>query len=288
MPWPVGLFTNGAFVRGLFRHSEGQISLCSSPSSVTVQRGSVLRTARTRSHAAPTMVFLSSSRLVFLLSLAMLCGCSSGQVVGATSRLPATPRANATHHVHVHANHTRQLRRASNATRAQVSAGESEDGVAPPRPSGDRLDTELWGCRLMCQDEKWEPVCHRGHSGWRTFANLCWVHCSDSVFADRGGSVALNSTRADAVMTVTGMCDLSKESFEPDEQHSCIQRCAEAWGDGSQGGGGQFVMWRPACGEDGVTYTTSCFASCSGVRSAEGACQDVAPLSTRRRRSRRR
>ena len=67
-----------------------------------------------------------------------------------------------------------------------------------------------------------------------------------------------------------GQCDYASERFKPTD-HMCIQRCvmvARGVG-GAGGGGGQFAQWRPACGEDGVTYTTACFAACSGVRSAE-------------------
>lgn len=196
-----------------------------------------------------------------------------------------------------------------------------------PPLTDERLRAELWGCRVMCRDEKWNPVCHRQG----TFANECWVHCSTSVFSYRhhhssgnktynvdddgdeassgGGPVvassstngtdaraaranrgsnrtadraSTNATKARDVTTTPGPCDPSKERFRPDD-HDCIQRCVRSWSEGG-GGLGEVARWHPVCGEDGVTYTTACFADCSGVRSAEGECHDVSPLARRRRR----
>lgn len=274
-------------------------------------------------HALVTsMVSTSTPRLLFLLALATLHGGASGQVAQAVSKA-SSRRFNATQYARVNATRSQAARGVDGNGVTGVN-GESHGSVAPPPPTGDRLRAELWGCRVMCRDEKWAPVCHRGG----TFANECWVHCSTSVFssddddedvttlasssssssinvtnlrAARGGGgnhsrfsgARTNATRESVVVTTTpGMCDPSMERFRPDD-HSCIQDCVAVWGEiegggGGGGGGGQFARWRPACGEDGVTYTTACFAACSGVRSAEGACHDITPLDLRRRRRRKR
>jgi hypothetical protein len=258
------------------------------------------------------MVSPSSPCLLFLLALAILHGGADGQVVEASSRQspPAKPPpANATQPARAKQVNVTRV----NVTRVNVTRAHAEDvladdvAVAAPPPTGDRLRTELWGCRVMCRDEKWAPVCHLGG----TFANVCWVHCSTSVFPSdddtnhtevaassasssssstnvtnaraanhsRGVSerTDTNATRVQAVTTTPGMCDPSRERFRSDDQ-SCIYSCVS---------GGQFAGWRPVCGEDGVTYTTACFAGCSGVRFAEGECHDTSPLALRRRLRRR-
>ena len=122
----------------------------------------------------------------------------------------------------------------------------------PPRSSPPTLEDELFACRATCHDEAWDPVCVRG----RTYANACWSECSSAL----GGSPA----DASSSPSRAGACD-AKPSDE------CVRACVSRWGKGEEGNFG----WRPACGEDGVTYTTACFASCSGVRFARGECHDL-------------
>jgi len=253
------------------------------------------------------------------------------------------------------------VKQQANATKQAVGgAVEEGGGDGDGHGEGDGgsvgagLLAELWGCRVLCRDMAWAPVCHNGG----TFANECWVHCSTSVFLSnnhdhhdeedhveeenhnpavfafsnssssssfpssslssptqvkaqggrgnhsganaqtntntvnvtalggRGSTANTTGTSAPAAATtVPGVCDPAKDRFRHnDHDYSCHQKCVTAWpnGEGVRGGG-QFARWRPACGEDGVTYTTACFAACSGVRSAEGECHDITPLTLRRR-----
>ena len=123
----------------------------------------------------------------------------------------------------------------------------------PPRSSPPTLEDELFACRATCHDEAWDPVCVRG----RTYANACWSECSSAL----GGSPA----DASSSPSRTGACD-AKPSDE------CVRARASRGGEKARRGN---FGWRPACGEDGVTYTTACFASCSGVRFARGECHDL-------------
>lgn len=124
----------------------------------------------------------------------------------------------------------------------------------PPRSPPPTLEDELFACRATCRDEPWDPVCVRG----RTYANACWSECSAAL-----GGAPLDASSSSS-SSKAGACD-EKPSDE------CVRACVSRWGRGEEGNFG----WRPACGEDGVTYTTACFASCSGVRSARGECHDL-------------
>lgn len=263
---------------------------------------------------SPRSLFSSLPCLVFLLALSILHGHAEGQLLEATSRRKLPPRTAAGTNV------TGGLKKNVTRRHEVEVVGEEGDGsvdvVSQPQLTGDRLRAELWGCKVMCRDERWEPVCHLGG----TFANDCWSACSDSVFSHekmetenkvvastfsasppstnvtrdaRGGTksnhstavsdtTTINATRSRAVATVPGMCDPSNERFQPDD-YGCVHHCVSVSG-GDVGGGGQFARWRPVCGENGVTYTTACFAACSGVRFAEGECHDTSPLTLRRRR----
>jgi len=137
-------------------------------------------------------------------------------------------------------------------------------GSSPPRaPAPRTLEQELFACRVACQDELWDPVCV---GDTMTYANACWARCASSL------------VRTDAKMPPEparpGRCPRERS---PDG--NCVSGCVAAWGRDEVGA--PAFGWRPACGEDGVTYTTACFAGCSGVHSVEGECHDVDP---RRRR----
>ena len=142
------------------------------------------------------------------------------------------------------------------STRSNVT--EAAPLSQPPAPQL-TLEEHLFDCRVKCRDEPWNPMCHAN----TTYANACWVNCT----------AVLRDVDADAI-TSEGSCERRREDPE------CIFRCLGSFGSESGSGNGtQFARWRPACGEDGVTYTTACFASCSGVRSAEGECQDTSKRS---------
>lgn len=137
-------------------------------------------------------------------------------------------------------------------------AAASGDPSPPRAPAPRTLEQDLFACRVACQAELWDPVCV---GGTMTYANACWARCASSL------------TRADAETPPEparpGRCERERS---PDE--NCVSGCVAAWGRDEASGAPAFG-WRPVCGEDGVTYTTACFAECSGVVSAEGACHDV-------------
>jgi len=133
--------------------------------------------------------------------------------------------------------------------------------TAPKAPEPRSLEQDLFACRVACHAETWDPVCVGGNM---TYANACWTRCA-------------SSSQAETPLEVTpGKCQRERAP-EP----SCVSGCVDSWGREKKPDGTAAFAWRPACGEDGVTYTTSCFAGCSGVMSGEGECHDVDP---RRRR----
>lgn len=138
-------------------------------------------------------------------------------------------------------------------------AAASGDPSPPRAPAPRTLEQDLFACRVACQAELWDPVCV---GGTMTYANACWARCASSL------------TRADAETPPEparpGRCERERS---PDE--NCVSGCVAAWG--RDEASAPAFGWRPVCGEDGVTYTTACFAECSGVVSAEGACHDVDP-----------
>ena len=95
-------------------------------------------------------------------------------------------------------------------------------------------------------------MCHEGH----TFANACWVRCAAGAGAGAGAG-------ADADEPTRGRCDSLPDAAC---MHACLDDFRDAEGDRAR------FAWRPACGADGITYTTACFATCSGVRSVSGEC----------------
>ena len=142
------------------------------------------------------------------------------------------------------------------STRPNVTEASPLNKKPPPQLS---LEEHLFDCRVKCRDEIWNPVCHAN----TTYANDCWVNCTAGIRDVNTGAI-----------TEEGSCNRRQEDPE------CIFRCLGSFSEqsGSENHT-QFARWRPACGEDGITYTTACFASCSGVRSAEGECQDTSPRS---------
>ncbi|MBC7539906.1 MAG: hypothetical protein H7281_13880 [Bacteriovorax sp.] len=34
-------------------------------------------------------------------------------------------------------------------------------------------------------------------------------------------------------------------------------------------------LWMPVCGENGKTYSNSCFANCAGVKFVQGSCANI-------------
>jgi len=131
----------------------------------------------------------------------------------------------------------------------------------PKAPEPRTLENDLFACRVACHAETWDPVCV---GGTMTYANACWTRCASS----------LSRSDAETLPVTPGKCE-NERNPEP----SCLSSCVNAWGDENDGSAA--FGWRPVCGEDGVTYTTACFARCSGVMSGEGECHDVDP---RRRR----
>ena len=140
------------------------------------------------------------------------------------------------------------------------ASARGETGVAsgspgaplPPAPPERSDEAEVHACRVACHDERWDPVCHEGH----TFANACWVRCAAGAGAGAGAG-------ADADEPTRGRCDSLPDAAC---MHACLDDFRDAEGDRAR------FAWRPACGADGITYTTACFATCSGVRSVSGEC----------------
>ena len=130
--------------------------------------------------------------------------------------------------------------------------GATEGAPLPPAPPGRSDEAEVHACRVACHDERWDPVCHEGH----TFANACWVRCAAGAGAGAGAG-------ADADEPTRGRCDSLPDAAC---MHACLDDFRDAEGDRAR------FAWRPACGADGITYTTACFATCSGVRSVSGEC----------------
>ena len=144
---------------------------------------------------------------------------------------------------------------------AHLEADAASFGNPPPprAPAPRTLEQDLFACRVACQAELWDPVCV---GGTMTYANACWARCtSHLVSAD---------TETPPEPTRPGRCPRERS---PDE--NCVSGCVASWGQDEAGA--PAFGWRPVCGEDGVTYTTACFARCSGVVSGEGECHDVDP-----------
>jgi hypothetical protein len=146
---------------------------------------------------------------------------------------------------------------------AATASGDASRPRAPDPPEPRTLEQELFACRVACHAEPWDPVCV---DGTVTYANACWASCATPLSRSEAG------TSPGAAKP--GRCERERS---PDEK--CISGCVDAWGEENKST--PAFGWRPVCGEDGVTYTTSCFAGCSGVISTEGECHDVDP---RRRR----
>lgn len=133
----------------------------------------------------------------------------------------------------------------TNATKARASS------PAPaPLADADASD-DLFACRIVCREERWSPTCCANG----TYANGCWNAC------------AISALRRPSCVATPGRCEPSRERFRAN--HGCVQDCVVDW---ARTG----YAWQDmACGEDGTTYTTACFARCSNVAYTLGECHDV-------------
>ncbi len=115
-------------------------------------------------------------------------------------------------------------------------------------PKSVELDVEsaaLVQCRDRCVEDAFEPVCL--YSG--TYANACWANC-----AFEKALLGAAMGRANAV--VPGACRVEEEKFGTG--FTCASAC--------------ILQYDPVCGENGLTYSNSCFATCSNVRFIQGGC----------------
>lgn len=133
----------------------------------------------------------------------------------------------------------------TNATKARASS------PAPaPLADADASD-DLFACRIVCREERWSPTCCANG----TYANGCWNAC------------AISALRRPSCVATPGRCEPSRERFRAND--GCVQDCVVDW---ARTG----YAWQDmACGEDGTTYTTACFARCSNVAYTLGECHDV-------------
>ena len=133
----------------------------------------------------------------------------------------------------------------TNATKARASS------PAPaPLADADASD-DLFACRIDCREERWSPTCCANC----TYANGCWNAC------------AISALRRPSCVATPGRCEPSRERFRAND--GCVQDCVVDW---ARTG----YAWQDmACGEDGTTYTTACFARCSNVADTLGECHDV-------------
>ena len=133
----------------------------------------------------------------------------------------------------------------TNATKARASS------PAPaPLADADASD-DLFACRIVCREERWSPTCCANG----TYANGCWNAC------------AISALRRPSCVATPGRCEPSRERFRAND--GCVQDCVVDW---ARTG----YAWQDmACGEDGTTYTTACFAWCSNVAYTLGECHDV-------------
>jgi hypothetical protein len=109
----------------------------------------------------------------------------------------------------------------------------------------DETSAALVQCRDLCVDDAFDAVCLL--SG--TYANACWANCAFEK-ALLGGATG----RANAA--VPGACRGDEEKFGT--PFTCASAC--------------ILQYDPVCGENGLTYSNSCFATCSNVRYIPGGC----------------
>jgi hypothetical protein len=137
----------------------------------------------------------------------------------------------------------------TNATKA--SPGASSPAPAPLADADADASEDLFACRIACRDEPWNPTCCANG----TYANGCWNAC------------AISALRRPSCAATPGRCEPSRERFRA--TNGCVQDCVVDW---ARTG----YAWQDmACGEDGTTYTTACFARCSNVAFTLGECHDV-------------
>jgi len=108
----------------------------------------------------------------------------------------------------------------------------------------DATTASLLICRDRCVNVAFDPACLDGG----TYANACWANCAfeSGILGSLGRAYAV----------VPGACRVDDEKFGT--PFTCASAC--------------ILQYAPVCGENGLTYSNSCFASCSGARFIEGGC----------------
>lgn len=116
------------------------------------------------------------------------------------------------------------------------------------RPSAEGA---LRRCRERCRSDSYGPSCALGVG---TLANECWAVC-----AAREGAL-------DGVGRPTPVVDGACAPGASDRWRAPSWTCA----------GACVALYAPVCGENGMTYSNSCVAACSGVKNfIAGTCHDA-------------